>query len=478
MNLRLWRDYLTIKHSGMFDAAYYLRVNKDVRQADIDPLMHFVRHGWVEGRLPSENFSPDLYSEAIGQPDGIHALAERLKRNPRGVKPARKSLGQYLKFIAKGFKLFIGLNGVVFFGGYPFLEREKDGYYQRIRVLDTIFKDKWRIYVDNVDLPGRTGWYELPAEKTLILRPRSQGRNYSKARLCLLLLILRSRKLYFHSILSIPNSNILWELPSVTRILDFHGVVPEEFEFQGDRASSSIFAEIERKAVLQSNHIIVVTDAMRTHIESKYQKMDPGKFITLPIFHDLQIFDLPKPYPNNKPIVVYAGGLQKWQQVPKMIDAILKTYTVIQYKFLCPQPQDFISLLPEVLKDNPALEIDSKPFTEITQVYRTSHYGFILREDIPVNRVACPTKLIEYLGMGVVPIMDSEDIGDFKTLGMQFIKLASLLTNELPEEEERQKMAEANFIVYKRLRSQYDDGMVSLRKVLGFTNPPVKIYSQ
>lgn len=478
MNLRLLRDYLTIKRSKMFDAAYYLRINKDVRLSDIDPLMHFVKYGWKEGRNPSANFSLDQFPGIYNQPKGIHTLAEQINRSRIVAASIRRSPGQNLKLFFRAARFLIKLNGIVFFGGYPFLEREKDGYYQRIRVLDTIFRDRWRIYVDNVDLPGRDGWYEVPAVKTLILRTRSRGKNSLKARICLLLIVLRTRKLYFHSILSIPGINYLWKFPLIKRILDFHGVVPEEFEFQGDVSNSKIYNEIEKEAVLRSDHIIVVTDAMRKHIESKYHPMGTGKFISLPIFHDLKIFNSTKPYLKDKPVIVYAGGLQKWQQVPKMIDAIRETHNFIQYKFLCPQPQEFIKMLPEVLKDNPALEVDSRPFTEITQVYRTSHYGFILREDILVNRVACPTKLIEYLAMGVVPILESEEIGDFKTLGMRYIKLTSLLNNDLPDEANRQIMAEANIEVYERLRSQYEAGIISLRKVLGIKQSPVKNYPQ
>ena len=45
--------YFKIKKSGRFDAAYYLLNNPDVRAADVDPLLHFIKFGWKEGRDPS-----------------------------------------------------------------------------------------------------------------------------------------------------------------------------------------------------------------------------------------------------------------------------------------------------------------------------------------------------------------------------------------------------------------------------------------
>ena len=62
--LKNWRDYWVIKRSGLFDPIYYLMNNSDVRRADVDPLMHFVKYGWKEGRNPSENFMTNYYLNA------------------------------------------------------------------------------------------------------------------------------------------------------------------------------------------------------------------------------------------------------------------------------------------------------------------------------------------------------------------------------------------------------------------------------
>jgi len=56
-------DYFFIKISGKFDERYYLETNQDVRLADIDPLWHFVRNGWREGRNPSPTFNCLEYLE-------------------------------------------------------------------------------------------------------------------------------------------------------------------------------------------------------------------------------------------------------------------------------------------------------------------------------------------------------------------------------------------------------------------------------
>ncbi len=48
----------------LFDAAYYLGHNADVRAAHIDPLLHYEQYGWMEGRDPSAGFSTTHYLAA------------------------------------------------------------------------------------------------------------------------------------------------------------------------------------------------------------------------------------------------------------------------------------------------------------------------------------------------------------------------------------------------------------------------------
>ena len=52
---RILREYYLIKKSGLFNKQYYLINNPDVLKADIDPLLHFLRFGWKEGRNPSKD---------------------------------------------------------------------------------------------------------------------------------------------------------------------------------------------------------------------------------------------------------------------------------------------------------------------------------------------------------------------------------------------------------------------------------------
>ncbi len=61
MNPKHWIDSIKVARSGEFDSRYYLLHNDDVRRADEDPLRHYMRFGWKEGRDPSSRFSTSFY---------------------------------------------------------------------------------------------------------------------------------------------------------------------------------------------------------------------------------------------------------------------------------------------------------------------------------------------------------------------------------------------------------------------------------
>ena len=59
-----WIDYLRIKKSGLFDDHFYLRTYADCRRSDVDPLSHFIKFGFKEGRNPSASFDTNYYLES------------------------------------------------------------------------------------------------------------------------------------------------------------------------------------------------------------------------------------------------------------------------------------------------------------------------------------------------------------------------------------------------------------------------------
>lgn len=65
-----WRQSILAE----FDANYYLSTYEDVKAAGVNPLNHYMQHGYKEGRRPNEVFSPKFYKEMYlkGYPEYRH----------------------------------------------------------------------------------------------------------------------------------------------------------------------------------------------------------------------------------------------------------------------------------------------------------------------------------------------------------------------------------------------------------------------
>ena len=81
-NKKMWSEKALIIESRLFSPFYYLTKNPDVWRAGIDPLNHFCKHGWKEGRNPSPYFNVDKY----------------LKVNNDVAKSGKNPLLHYIKF--------------------------------------------------------------------------------------------------------------------------------------------------------------------------------------------------------------------------------------------------------------------------------------------------------------------------------------------------------------------------------------------
>lgn len=80
-----WRE---IERSGLFDRAYYLARYPDIAASGIDPLLHFIEHGALECRNPSEFFDTAYYLDQ--NPDVAQSGANPLLHFGRfGWKEAR-----------------------------------------------------------------------------------------------------------------------------------------------------------------------------------------------------------------------------------------------------------------------------------------------------------------------------------------------------------------------------------------------------
>ena len=65
------KGYKAIKKNNLFDTGYYLKNSRDVRLSGADPLLHYIYHGYKEGRNPHPKFNTRYYMEHY--PDVVRA---------------------------------------------------------------------------------------------------------------------------------------------------------------------------------------------------------------------------------------------------------------------------------------------------------------------------------------------------------------------------------------------------------------------
>lgn len=343
---------------------------------------------------------------------------------------------------------------IIFFVHYPLKNNLNDGYFQRVLAIDDNLSQFIRYYVDydnRIIFPSikkiKDGVFQINTSK------------YNPIGLLLIFIITyKSKTVYTHSILNL--GNLFYRslfLMAKKRILDIHGVVPEEFRMHNDLDNYKRFNKIEKFAVSNANIIIGVTKEMANHIIKKHN-IKVKKVIILPILPGIKEFSDNIPQKKLRSII-YCGGLQKWQQVDKMLDYVFKQNKDNDFVFLVPDPNKLIEQYKDKYNNDFPGIVESVESHMVNEWYAKYSFGLVLREDIIVNNVACPTKLIEYFQNDVVPIVDTPNIGDFKELGYAYVEYEK----ELPNQEEWEKMIMQNREVLKKIYKIFEKGLNELK---------------
>lgn len=310
---------------------------------------------------------------------------------------------------------------IIFLAPYPDDENIKDGMVQRIKHVDDLFNSYNRFYLD---LSFRRNF------KTYINKPSHNVTHYKLNVFMHFIkiwkLIMNSEKIYIHSIYRFFTVIFPIFFYKKNICLDVHGVVPEENMMTKGYFFFKLYSIVEYFAFKIITHVVFVTKAMETHYSQKYdlQKIKSVIFNIYPnIGHNLEIN--PEIY-NSKTVVIYSGNAQKWQNVEDMLELIQRNYNDnFEYYILTGQPDFFKQLLKKYKLNKDNIIVKTVSPEELSFYYSKAHYGIILRDDILVNKVANPTKMIEYLMFGIIPIVRLKEIGDFYSMGYDFVEESS-----------------------------------------------------
>ena len=349
-----------------------------------------------------------------------------------------------------------------------------DGYIQRVFAIDNdALNGIGKLYFEHVpDIDQLL--YERVDELHMIIKVNLLNELNVKV---ITGLFKKCRVVYAHSVFRCSE----WELnPQILKwlvqnqvffIVDMHGAVPEEIAMQGHAIIAHVHQKTEEIVMAGANRIICVNHAMQDHYLNKYRylKQKP-QFIVMPIFPPADIdretiANKVEAYEPDKVKVVYAGGMQKWQNIALMQDVIEKLQDKCSFNILTGEVDSFLALYGD-RKGNRSMFVRKATPKEVKEINCESHYGFALRDNTIVNNVACPTKMIEYIQQGVVPILKSDRIGDFLRNGLKYMHLDAFSKGKFFSKEEYEKAVFKNLQVLDRFSDDYEKGKKELLDVI------------
>lgn len=208
-------------------------------------------------------------------------------------------------------------------------------------------------------------------------------------------------------------------------IMWFQGVEPEEsFMSHNNSVRYGILSVLEKYILKHAIFLFFVSDEMKKHYEKKYSlEFDEKKFYCMPCLnteiHKESFYGNEK-YSNN--YFAYIGSMAVWQRFEDTIDIYksieelgLNNTKLFVFTSEAKIAQELINS-----RNIRNYQIDYVKNDELPNALKKVKYGFIIRENTIVNRVATPTKISTYLSCGMIPIY-SECLTDFDTIAKQMI---------------------------------------------------------
>lgn len=161
-------------------------------------------------------------------------------------------------------------------------------------------------------------------------------------------------------------------------------------------------------AMKKAKFILFVSEYMRNHYQELSRTSFVNKSYIMPCFNESlnpNVFRL-KDY--SKKIFCYVGSLDLWQcfrETAELYKKIEEKVANTKFKVLTFNVSDGERIIKEIGIQN--YEIKSVPKEQVKDELLEASYGFIIRDDNIVNRVATPTKFSSYMAAGVIPIFSS-----------------------------------------------------------------------
>jgi glycosyltransferase involved in cell wall biosynthesis len=197
-------------------------------------------------------------------------------------------------------------------------------------------------------------------------------------------------------------------------LYDFRGLVAEESAEKSSKLGGVKFKLLnyfQKFAYKNADQLRTVSQRFKEFLIEKYGNQKK-EFKVIPCCVPAKQIQLGH-FINKRDIrFVYLGSVNEWQKFDE---------TILTYKFISENLSN--TSLTVITKDiQKASKICDKyqvkaviktlPQEQVARELQSFDFGFLIRDDIPMNNVASPVKFLEYLSQGVIPLI-SEGVGDY-----------------------------------------------------------------
>jgi len=210
----------------------------------------------------------------------------------------------------------------------------------------------------------------------------------------------------------------------------------ESFMRNHSRIRYWMLNKIDTFVMKKAKAVLFVSQYMKDHYENLANRSFISKSYIMPCFNEVfesTVYDN-KDYSNKT--FTYVGSLDLWQCFEQTVilykqieDAVPEAY----FKVLTFDTENAERIIKE--KGIRHYSVKCVPKEEVRNELESVNYGFVIREDNMVNRVATPTKISSYMAAGVIPIF-STCLKDFCSFSrnLKYVKAVENIENECIDE--------------------------------------------
>lgn len=179
----------------------------------------------------------------------------------------------------------------------------------------------------------------------------------------------------------------------------------ESFMRHSSKIRSGILNYMDCFTMKKAKMIFYVSQYMQEYYEKMAHTSFEHKAYVMPCFNEVLDKELLEKKDYSKKVFTYVGSLDLWQCFNETVDIyaeIEKRIPDVFFKVLTFNTEKAKEIIKA--KNITNYSVACVPKEQVKSELENATYGFIIRHDIEVNRVATPTKISSYLSAGVLPI--------------------------------------------------------------------------